>query len=401
YIAEHNRDMIALGIKEPQETPRATEHINGMISLAEKLIAKGMAYAVDGDVYFAVDKFYNYGKLSGRNTEELLAGARVDIGEKKKNPLDFALWKASKENEPWWESPWGKGRPGWHIECSVMSQCFLGSTFDIHGGGADLIFPHHENEIAQSEGANEKTLANYWLHNGFVRISGEKMSKSLNNFLTIREMLELYHHEVLRFFMLQFHYRSPVDFSHDALAEARSALNRCYRLLEVLQNFVESSVSANDIITEKNDIENNTLFEKISMLPTNFTNAMDDDFNTAKAFGIIFDVVREVNNAIADKKFIKSTQAKLILQLAQKNIVAVGNVLGLFTCAPDEYFIQDKQRETQKLGLDLDMIETQIATRSKAREEKNWQLSDEIRNNLATLKVQLKDGSAGTTWCIE
>ena len=400
YIDEHNIDMEALGVRTPSQTPRATEHIDGMISLIEKLISNGMAYVADGDVYFAVDKFSGYGKLSGRNTDDLFSGARVSIGEKKNNPLDFALWKASKENEPFWESPWGNGRPGWHIECSVMSRHFLADTFDIHGGGEDLIFPHHENEIAQSEGANGKTLANYWIHNGFVRINSEKMSKSLNNFLTVKKMLNLYHSEVLRFFMLQSHYRGPIDFSYEALAEARSALNRCYRLLESLQNILGNDTAPVDV-TKITDAENAPLLKIITDLPERFAEAMDDDFNTAKAFGVIFNCVRAVNNAIADKKFMKLASAKPLLKLAQKNIVAVGNVLGLFACTPDEYFAQDKQREAQKLGLDLNMIEMQISDRQNAREEKNWQLADEIRDNLTKLKVQLKDSPTSTVWFIE
>ncbi|HOO41648.1 MAG TPA: cysteine--tRNA ligase, partial [Syntrophales bacterium] len=207
YIREHDEDMDAIGVQRPTVAPRATDHIDGMIRLIETLQQKGLAYVSDGDVYFSVESFPGYGKLSGRSLDEMMAGARIDVNEKKRNPLDFALWKASKADEPWWESPWGKGRPGWHIECSVMSQKYLGETFDIHGGGEDLVFPHHENEIAQSEGATGKTFARYWLHNGFVRVDHEKMSKSLGNFSTIREMLKRYHPEVLRLFILQSHYR--------------------------------------------------------------------------------------------------------------------------------------------------------------------------------------------------
>ena len=235
YIREHDEDMEALGVARPTVTPRATEHIDGMIRLVETLIEKGLAYGVDGDIYYAVEKFPGYGKLSGRDLEDMLAGARVDVNEKKRNPLDFVLWKASKEGEPWWDSPWGRGRPGWHLECSVMSQRYLGDTFDIHGGGEDLIFPHHENEIAQSEGVTGKPLARYWIHNGFVRVNSEKMSKSLGNFFTIRDILKQYHPEVLRLFLLQSHYRSPVDFSDAALAEARQGMDRFYSTLEALR----------------------------------------------------------------------------------------------------------------------------------------------------------------------
>ncbi|MEI7671786.1 MAG: cysteine--tRNA ligase, partial [Deltaproteobacteria bacterium] len=234
YIREHDEDMGKLGVVRPTFTPRATEHIDGMIHLVTTLLEKGLAYPMEGDVYYSVERFPGYGKLSGRNIEEMQAGARVDVNDKKRNPFDFALWKASKEGEPWWESPWGRGRPGWHLECSVMSQRYLGDTFDIHGGGEDLIFPHHENEIAQSEGATGKTLARYWVHNGFVRVNNEKMSKSLGNFFTIRDILEQFDPEVLRFFLLQSHYRSPVDFSDAALNEARQGMNRFYSTLKAL-----------------------------------------------------------------------------------------------------------------------------------------------------------------------
>ena len=238
YIREHDEDMEALGVARPTVTPRATEHIDGMIRLVATLIEKGLAYGVDGDVYYAVEKFPGYGKLSGRDLEDMLAGARIDVNDKKRNPYDFSLWKASKEGEPWWESPWGHGRPGWHLECSVMSQRYLGDTFDIHGGGEDLVFPHHENEIAQSEGATGKPLARYWVHNGFVRVNSEKMSKSLGNFFTIRDILKQYHPEVLRLFMLQSHYRSPVDFSDAALNEARQGMDRFYSTLKMIRDLL-------------------------------------------------------------------------------------------------------------------------------------------------------------------
>ena len=246
YIREHDEDMEALGVARPTVTPRATEHIDGMIRLVATLIEKGLAYAVDGDVYYAVEQFPGYGKLSGRDLSDMLAGARVDVNDKKRNPYDFSLWKASKEGEPWWESPWGNGRPGWHLECSVMSQRYLGDTFDIHGGGEDLVFPHHENEIAQSEGATGKPLARYWVHNGFVRVNSEKMSKSLGNFFTIRDILKQYHPEVLRLFMLQSHYRSPVDFSDAALNEARQGMDRFYSTLKMIHDLLAAGTERAD-----------------------------------------------------------------------------------------------------------------------------------------------------------
>ncbi len=251
YIKEFDIDMKALGIKVPEHTPRATEHINEMIEMIETLIKKGHAYVVDGDVYFDVSSFKEYGKLSGKDTDSLLSGARVNIDERKKSPVDFALWKNSKEGEPSWDCPWGKGRPGWHIECSVMSKKYLGDTFDIHGGGMDLIFPHHENEIAQAECASGKEFAKYWIHNGFVNIDKEKMSKSLKNFLTIRDVLKDYHKEVIRLFLLSNHYRSPVDFSHQNLIEAKTGLDRFYSVLRDLNNADLLSENGNTADKEK------------------------------------------------------------------------------------------------------------------------------------------------------
>ena len=235
YIQLHDEDMAALNVLTPTVTPKATEHMADMIALISTLENKGIAYAVDGDVFFAVNNFPAYGGLSGRHLDDMMAGARVDINDKKRNPLDFVLWKKSKEGEPFWESPWGKGRPGWHIECSAMSRRYLGETFDIHGGGEDLVFPHHENEIAQSQAATGKPLANYWMHNGFVKINAEKMSKSLGNIFPVRDIIKQYHPEALRLFMLQSHYRSPVDYSDASLKEARTALIRCYTALQLMK----------------------------------------------------------------------------------------------------------------------------------------------------------------------
>jgi len=411
YIAEHDRDMAALGIEKPTETPLATAHIDEIISLIAILLEKGIAYVTtDGDVYFSIDKFADYGKLSGRNIEEMLAGARVEIGEKKKNPLDFALWKAAKENEPWWQSPWSKGRPGWHIECSAMSKCLLGETFDIHGGGADLVFPHHENEIAQSQAAFGKMPAKYWLHNGFVRISGEKMSKSLGNFLTIKEVLNFCHPEVLRFFMLQFHYRSPIDFSLSALAEARVALNRCYRSLEATNKLIgdEQQLGSKDFVLgndgdgwKSSSPHQSALGKALLALPERFQEAMDDDFNSAKAFGVIFDFVRTLNGALTDKGFLKSANAMPILRATRHTMLDIGKILGIFTCPPQEYFREDTLREANKLGLDINMVEGLLEERRQARECKDWARSDEIRNRLAELKVQIQDSPNGTSWFIE
>ena len=397
YIGEHDKDMDALGVVRPDFTPRATEHIPGMITLINQLIANDLAYVMGGDVYFAVEKFRNYGKLSGRSLEDMLAGARVDVNEKKINPLDFALWKASKEGEPWWESPWGKGRPGWHLECSVMSQRLLGDTFDIHGGGEDLIFPHHENEIAQSEGATGKELANYWLHNGFVRIDSEKMSKSLGNFFTIREMLGAYHPEVLRLFMLQSHYRSPVDYTDTSLAEARQGMNRLYAVRKMIQDILAAGQTADSRPPETTGKHRDTMV-KVKAQQEKFTAAMDDDFNTARAVGCLFEMTRIMNAYAGDKASLAAPEASFVLQEAERFFREVGGVLGFFSEDAESYFFQDKTREVRKRGLDVEEIERLIGERNAARFAKDWGKADEIRKALAAKNVILKDSPTATAW---
>lgn len=391
YIVEHDLDMQKLHVAPPDVTPRATENIEGMINLVSTLLDKGLAYVMDGDVYYSVQNFPEYGKLSGRNLEEMMAGARIDINEKKKNPLDFALWKASKEGEPWWKSPWGKGRPGWHIECSVMSQRYLGDTLDIHGGGEDLIFPHHENEIAQSEGATGKPFSRYWLHNGFVRVNSEKMSKSLGNFFTIRDILAKYHPEVLRFFLLQSHYRSPVDFSDAALNEARQGMNRFYATLRALQ----------DISADSSDVsggENLTVSKEVEKLRDLFIEAMDDDFNTARAIGHLFDTVRVVNASLAGGKKKVSPEAA---ENIKTKFIETGKVLGLFIDDPETYLLEDRKRETEKRNLNVAEIENLIAERKAARSAKDWQRADEIRKELAEMGISLRDTAGETIWIID
>jgi cysteinyl-tRNA synthetase len=401
YIREHDEDMGALRIEKPSATPRATEHIDGMINLIRILLEKGLAYEVDGDVYYAVEKFAGYGKLSGRSLEDMMAGARVDVSEKKKNPLDFALWKASKEGEPWWESPWGKGRPGWHIECSVMSQQFLGKTFDIHGGGEDLIFPHHENEIAQSEGATGEPLANYWLYNGFVKVSSEKMSKSLGNFFTVKDILKNYHPDVVRHFMLQSHYKSPVDFSDESLAEARIGMNRFYATLRAVQQLLRICGDFSAITVEKLPEKERALCDRLISLREKFTDAMDDDFSTPRAIGYIFDAVRLVNGYMTDERFSASAQTCFVLDRANRIIIELGGVLGLFRDNPDEYFLLDRDREARRRGLDINDINRLIEERRAARQAKDWKRADEIRSILTEKKVILQDTPAATSWKIE
>ena len=400
YIKEHDEDMDALGVIRPDRTPRATEHIEGMIALVNKLIANDLAYVIGGDVYFAVGKFATYGKLAGRSLEDMLAGARVDVNEKKINPLDFALWKASKEGEPWWESPWGQGRPGWHLECSVMSQRFLGDSFDIHGGGEDLIFPHHENEIAQSEGATGRPLATYWLHNGFVRVNSEKMSKSLGNFFTIRDMLQAYHPEVLRLFILQNHYRSPVDYTDTSLAEARQGMNRLYAVRKAIQEILANRPSAFSQPTGLSSRPAEAI-AKIDAQREKFVEAMDDDFNTARALGCLFDVTRVINGYLAEKPSLTAPETIYVLHEAQQFFQEVGGVLGFFQKATDDYFLQDRAREVRKRGLDVQEIEGLIEARNAARAAKDWGKADEIRKTLAAKNVILKDTPAATTWNIE
>jgi len=400
YIKEHNKDMDEMGVARPSITPKATENIKGMIRHISTLVEKGLAYVVEGNVFFAVDKFKGYGKLSGRNLDDMLAGARIDINEKKKNPLDFILWKSARDGEPWWDSPWGRGRPGWHIECSVMSQRFLGETFDIHGGGMDLIFPHHENEIAQAEGATGKPFANYWIHNGFVRINKEKMSKSLGNIFNLREALGSYHPEVLRLFMLQSHYRSPVDFSDESLAEARTGMERFYETLKKIKDILATGIDFSDILPKNLSGKDKDVFGKITTLPDRFAEAMDDDFNTARAIGYIFDATRLINGYLAGRKFAPTAESLFVLNSARNNVKKVGKVLGLFLEDPDEYFEKDKKREAEKQGLNIQEINALIEERRKARTAKKWKKADEIRNILAKKKVVLKDTADSTTWKI-
>ena len=401
YIKLHDEDMAALGVTTPDVTPKATEHMGEMIALIGVLVEKGNAYSVDGDVYFAVNSFSQYGCLSGRNLEEMMAGARVEINDKKKNPLDFVLWKKSKEGEPFWESPWGKGRPGWHIECSAMSRKYLGETFDIHGGGEDLVFPHHENEIAQSQAATGKPLANYWMHNGFVKINAEKMSKSLGNIFPVREILKIYHPEVLRLFMLQSHYRSPVDYSESSLAEARSGLVRCYTTLQLLKENLGKQANSTAVANEKNLAKQQEYISKLKDLKEKFNNSLDDDFNTAQALGYVFEAVRLTNNFMAAEKNLPAEIKANILDEAKKEFDHFGAVLGVCQDDPDHFFNLDREIEVQKRGLNVGEIENLISERQAARTAKDWTKADAIRKELADLHVVLKDSALTTSWIIE
>lgn len=378
FIKEHDEDMDSLYIKRPTYTPMATKYIEKMINYCERLIEKGNAYAVDGDVYFRVNSFKEYGKLSGRNLDDMMAGARVDVNDKKENPLDFALWKGAKEGEPFWESPWGKGRPGWHIECSVMSEAILGSSIDIHGGGQDLIFPHHENEIAQSEAISCTTFANYWIHNGFVNINKEKMSKSLNNFFTIRDILKICHSEALRLLFLMTHYRQPLEYSEDKLKEATSALQRIYTFLDEVEH-IQGSKKGKNMEKEICDMKEHFIKE--------FESAMNDDFNTPKAVAAIFEIVRIGNTVIASKP--DNETAERLKEVTAFIFNIVSKVLGIMNHSAKDWYISN-------LKVPLEEVESLIAKRAEARKNKDFALADSIRAELTEKGVEIIDTIEGT-----
>lgn len=367
-IKAMHEDEARLGVLSPDDEPRATAYIDEIIAMIHKLIAGGHAYAADnGDVYFAVDSFDDYGKLSKKKLEDLLAGARVDVQEAKRSPADFALWKAAKAGEVSWPSPWGDGRPGWHIECSAMSTCCLGDTFDIHGGGPDLLFPHHENEIAQSECATGHTFVNTWMHAGAIRVNKEKMSKSLGNFFTIREIMEKYPAEVVRYFLVSSHYRSQVDYSEENLAEAGRTLTRLYHALRGIV-----PAKAADVPESEHD--------------ERFAEAMDDDFNTAGAIAVLHAVANEINQHRRDGRDEDAKHSAAIL-------VRLGGVLGLLQQDPEAFFQADTGGE-----LSADDIEALIQARADARKAKNFAEADRIRDELLEKGIILDDSREGTTW---
>ena len=384
YIKEFYEDMDVLNVKRADKEPRVTEHIEDIIKIVTKLLEKDIAYQVDGDVYYAVEKFKDYGKLSGRKLEDMMAGARVDVNERKQNPFDFALWKAAKPGEPSWDSPWGKGRPGWHIECSAMSFEYLGKTIDIHGGGKDLIFPHHENEIAQSEGVFEKTLARYWIHNGFVNINHEKMSKSLGNFLVIKDVVKSYHPEAVRLFLLSNHYRSPIDFTDKTIAEAGTNLDKLYGLLLRIDEKIGNR-------TGLPEQENGGIWKQ-------FCEAMDDDFNTARGIGALFDGVRSLNRLLDDLKGARSPDDERTLQTGRSDISRIGNILGILTESPETYFDKKRAQALEKESIDPGVIEKMVNDRAAARKAKDWSGADQIRKQLEEMNIILEDRPEGTVW---
>jgi cysteinyl-tRNA synthetase len=396
YIEEFNIDMGRLGLERPSVEPKATEHIPEMIRLISILMEKGFAYQRNGDVFFSVARFKDYGKLSKRNLDEMQAGARVEIDEKKENPLDFALWKTSKPGEPDWESPWGKGRPGWHIECSVMSQKYLGETFDIHGGGRDLIFPHHENEIAQSEAAAEKPFVRYWIHNGFVNINKEKMSKSLGNILTLKEIFKDWHPEVIRLFLLSHHYRSPLDYSVDSLSEAKLGLDRFYTTLKAMREEMAKPSGVMEYTPQGEEAR-----QTIEAFQARFEEAMDDDFNTAQALGYFYDLHRHLNSLLDVSKDAPAEEITSMLKQGFNHFSKIGWVFGLFQEDPETYLSGQRKEGLKRLKLSEEEILRFIEERNVARREKNWKRADEIRNELLSKGIVLEDTPSGTLWKIK
>lgn len=373
YIKEFWIDAKGMNVREATVHPKATENIDEIINIVSTLIEKGYAYAVDGDVYFSTKKFNGYGKLSHQPLEDLEAGARINIGEKKKEPMDFALWKSAKPGEPYWESPWGHGRPGWHIECSAMVHRYLGNTIDIHCGGQDLIFPHHENEIAQSECCNGAEFSHYWMHNGFITVDNEKMSKSLGNFFTVRDVAEKYGYEPIRYLMISCQYRSPINYSFDAIEQCKASLTRLYTCRDNLDFALKNASDE----TNSADAE---IIATIDAKRDKFISAMDDDLNTGEALGAIFELVKEINTKVID-----GVSSKALVEYAIKVFDDLTGVLGLLY-----------ERKEEK-SLD-DQVEEMINARNEARKNKNWAEADRIRDELKAQGIVLEDTPQGVKW---
>lgn len=374
YIQAYYEDAKALGIRKATVHPRVTDVMDDIIKYVQDLVDGGYAYELNGDVYFEVDKFKDYGKLSNKNIDELEAGARIGVNEQKKSPMDFALWKAKKEGEIAWDSPWGEGRPGWHIECSVMSTKYLGEHIDIHCGGADLIFPHHENEIAQSEAHNHEKFANYWMHNGYINVDNVKMSKSLGNFFTVRDVLEHYTGDVLRFFMLSAHYKSPINYSKDLLDAAKTSLDRI-KNCKKNTDFIIKNLSQKEFTAQEND-----LLKQISVFKDSFIEKMSDDLNSADAIAVIFDLVKFANSNINENS--SKAFAQQILDLLNE-LTGVLNIANL---------------DTQNSDIDEEKIFSLIEERANAKKAKDFARADQIRDELLGMGIQIKDTRTGTQW---
>ncbi len=391
FIDAFYEDMDRIYVLKADVEPRATEHIDGMIDMITALINRGYAYVEENDVFFSIEKFKGYGKLSGRKIDDMQAGSRIAVDEKKRHPMDFVLWKGTKPGEPQWPSPWGPGRPGWHIECSVMSTHYLGSTFDIHGGGKDLLFPHHENERAQSIGAIGGNFANYWVHNGFVTVESEKMSKSLGNFLTIRDALESWHPEVLRLFLLSRHYRGPLDFSKKAILDLQSGLVRIYRTLQRLGDAAVPIQKETGYLGFLSGDQSDPFLQQ-------FVDMMDDDLNTAGAIGLVFEKVREMNKLLDSDKGTLNDTTRSRLENDRHQLFLAARVLGLLHEQPEDFF---RQLAGAQKHADSAEIEKMIEERTAAKAAKNWAKADEIRDRIKGLGVILEDGPQGTTWRLD
>ena len=380
YIKAYFEDTSKINLKEDgMIRPKATENINEMIEIIKSLVDKGYAYESNGDVYFEVNKYKDgYGELSKQNIEDLESGARINVNEVKRDSLDFALWKASKPNEPSWDSPWGKGRPGWHIECSAMSRKYLGDSFDIHGGGLDLIFPHHENEMAQSKCGCGGTFARYWMHNGYININGEKMSKSSGSFVLLRDILKYFEGRVIRLFVLGSHYRKPMEFSDTELNQTKSSLERIENTLKRIKELDRKNIKGIDDCQE--------LLATKKEMEAKFIEAMDEDFNTAQALGYIFELVKAVNKTL-DEASISKKGLEVIDEVYSYLVMIIQNVLGV-----------KLKLEVEVNNISADLIELILELRRNAREEKNWALSDKIRDRLLELGIKIKDGKDKTTW---
>lgn len=392
YIHEFYTDMESLNVARADIEPRVTDHIQDIINLIQKILDHRHAYISGGDVYFSVESFPSYGSLSGRRLDDMKAGARVEINEQKRHPMDFALWKESKIGEPSWDSPWGRGRPGWHIECSAMSTKYLGNTFDIHGGGKDLIFPHHENEIAQSEAATRTRFVNYWLHNGFVNINEEKMSKSLGNFFTIREVTQRYFPEALRYLMLGTHYRSPINYSIEAIAEAEKRVEYYYSTLKEMEREIGGFNRPIKEVIQRDEIDRNI---------AEFDEAMEDDFNTAKALANLSNLLRSANDLILRKDRYPKDAFRSTLSYLKDRISLIGGILGIMEKDPSRALYDITILKARRLNIDIDLVNRLIKERAMARKEKDFIKADEIRDRLLKMKISIMDTPDGSIWRIE